>query len=239
MNTDNMAISGETIDYGPCAFMDTYDPGTVFSSIDTRGRYAYGNQPKIGEWNLYRFAETLLPLLHEKEEEAVGIAQNAVTEYTKLYTENWITGMRTKLGLITKEVQDKSLIEELLDLMKKYEADYTNTFVALTFHNCAGTPLFDSTEFSDWYKQWQTRLNSQNEPEAAVRKLMMDSNPAVIPRNHRVEEALKAAVDDGDYSVMNRFLKVLATPYANTIIQAEYAKLPEKPSCPYKTFCGT
>ncbi|QHQ63173.1 YdiU family protein [Anaerocolumna sedimenticola] len=239
MNTDNMAISGETIDYGPCAFMDTYDPATVFSSIDTRGRYAYGNQPKIGEWNLCRFAETILPLLHEKEEEAVNMAQNAITEYMKLYTDNWFAGMRAKVGLITEEEQDKDLIQELLNLMKKYEADYSNTFLALTFGNYFGSPLFDSSEFSDWIKQWKVRLNRQNESEEAVRKLMSNSNPALIPRNHRVEEALKAAVDDGDFSVMERLLQVLSHPYAHTTKQAEYAKLPEKSACPYRTFCGT
>ena len=133
MNTDNMTISGETIDYGPCAFMDTYDPETVFSSIDTQGRYAYGNQPNIAGWNLARFAETLLPLLHENQEEAVKLAQDAISDFPKLYHSNWLAGMRAKLGIYNEEVEDESLIEELLSMMQKYGADYTNTFRALTF----------------------------------------------------------------------------------------------------------
>ena len=133
MNTDNMTISGETIDYGPCAFMDTYDPATVFSSIDTQGRYAYGNQPYIAGWNLARFAETLLPLLHEDQEQAVKLAQDAISDFTELYQSNWLAGMRAKLGIFNEETEDESLIEDLLSMMQKNRADYTNTFRALTF----------------------------------------------------------------------------------------------------------
>ena len=142
MNTDNVTISGETIDYGPCAFMDTYDPATVFSSIDRQGRYAYGNQPYMAGWNLARFAETLLPLLHSDEEQAVKMAQEAITEYNELYKKNWLSGMRQKLGIFNEETEDQSLIEDLLDLMKKYHADYTNTFVALTFDQLEDSELF-------------------------------------------------------------------------------------------------
>ncbi|MEX2414808.1 MAG: YdiU family protein, partial [Paenibacillaceae bacterium] len=131
MNTDNMALSGETIDYGPCAFMDAYDPGTVFSSIDIHGRYAYGNQPNIAAWNLARFAEALLPLLHDNEEQAVKLAEDAISDFTELYHRNWLAGMRSKLGIFNEELQDESLIEDLLSMMQKYRADYTNTFRAL------------------------------------------------------------------------------------------------------------
>ena len=138
MNTDNMTISGETIDYGPCAFMDTYDPATVFSSIDIQGRYAYGNQPNIAGWNLARFAETLLPLLHDNQEQAVKLAQDAISDFTELYHNNWLAGMRAKLGIFNEETQDESLIEDLLSMMQKYRADYTNTFRALTFDKTGG-----------------------------------------------------------------------------------------------------
>ena len=145
MNTDNMTISGETIDYGPCAFMDTYDPATVFSSIDTQGRYAYGNQPYIAGWNLARFAETLLPLLHENQEQAVKLAQDAISDFTDLYHSNWLAGMRAKLGIFNEELEDESLIEDLLSMMQKHRADYTNTFRALTFDKMEDTVLFGTT----------------------------------------------------------------------------------------------
>ena len=148
MNTDNMTISGETIDYGPCAFMDTYDPATVFSSIDIQGRYAYGNQPNIVGWNLARFAETLIPLLHEDYAEGAKLAQDAISDFPEQYHSNWLTGMRAKLGLFNEEKQDESLIEDLLRMMEKYHADYTNTFRALTFNKLEDTALFGTPEFA-------------------------------------------------------------------------------------------
>ena len=185
MNTDNMAISGETIDYGPCAFMDTYHPDTVFSSIDTHGRYAYSNQPKMAQWNLARFAETLLPLLHENKKQAVQLAQDEVSKFQSLYKNNWLTGMKVKLG-------DKNP-EEFLQQMQQSGADYTNSFRDIN-----------------------------------------PNNPAIIPRNHKVEEALSAA-EAGDLSVMHKLLNALQNPYVNV---EEYAKPPAQ-SCEYKTFCGT
>ncbi|MBB2483353.1 YdiU family protein [Bacillus sp. APMAM] len=238
MNTDNMTISGETIDYGPCAFMDTYDPATVFSSIDIQGRYAYGNQPYMAAWNLARFAETLIPLLHDDEKEALKVAQDAISDFSKLYQSYWLTGMRAKLGLFNQERDDESLIGDLLTLMEKHKADYTNTFLALTFDRKEDTDLFGNKEFEQWFARWQSRLKRQEETKASSLELMRNSNPAVIPRNHRVEEALEAA-EHGDYSVMKKLLDVLANPYAHTAEQVEYAKLPEPSSCPYKTFCGT
>ncbi|MFJ7665720.1 YdiU family protein [Lysinibacillus sp. NPDC097195] len=239
MNTDNMTISGETIDYGPCAFMDTYNPATVFSSIDRQGRYAYGNQPPIGAWNIARFAESLLPLIHDNEEEAVTLAQEVIQQYPQLYNTNWLKGMRAKLGIYNEEQQDGKLVDELLTLMEKYEADYTNTFRALTLNKCQGTTLFECAEFKKWYEQWQARRQRQEESEAASQQLMRDNNPAIIPRNHRVEEALEAAVTQGDYQVMNKLLQALSQPYAYTAEQEEYTKLPALTDCPYQTFCGT
>lgn len=239
MNTDNMALSGETIDYGPCAFMDAYDPATVFSSIDLHGRYAYGNQPHIAGWNLARFAETLLPLLHADQEQAVKLAQDALSDFTELYHLNWLAGMRAKLGIFNEEIQDESLIEGLLSMMQKYRADYTNTFRALTSDNPEDTVLFGITEFTQWHELWQARLGRQQEPKASSHLLMRNSNPALIPRNHRVEAVLEAAVKEGDYSVMERLLDVLSSPYAYSPEQADYSTLPAPPTHPYRTFCGT
>lgn len=239
MNTDNMTISGETIDYGPCAFMDTYDPATVFSSIDRQGRYAYGNQPNIGGWNLTRLAESLIPLIHENQEAAIHLAQETLKQYPQLYDANWLTGMRTKLGIFNEEDQDGALIEELLKLMHQHQADYTNTFIALTFDKFDDSPLFNTNEFKEWHKNWLARLERQQETKDMSQQLMRDHNPAVIPRNHRVEEALEAAVEQGDYSVMERLMDALAQPFAHTVEQQEYATLPTPSNQPYRTFCGT
>ena len=238
MNTDNMTLSGETIDYGPCAFMDTYDPETVFSSIDRYGRYAYGNQPAIGAWNLARFAETLVPLLADDQEQAVDLARDAIAEYENIYHCNWLGGMRAKLGLSNEEAEDESLIENLLDIMEKYEADFTNTFIALTFDQLSDMKLFESEAFDKWHKRWQARLDKQEGSKEISHQLMRNTNPALIPRNHRVEEALEAAVE-GDYSVMEGFLDVLSNPYTHSEKQAKYATLPPPSHYPYRTFCGT
>ncbi|MDR7073051.1 protein adenylyltransferase SelO [Fictibacillus barbaricus] len=239
MNTDNMTISGETIDYGPCAFMDTYDTATVFSSIDVQGRYAFGNQPSIGGWNLARFAESILPLLHEDQEKAVEIAQEAISDFGKLFYINWFSGMRAKLGFFNGEDEDESLIEDLLQLMNKHRADYTNTFRALTFDKTEELKLFSVPEFMKWHEKWQTRLSRQAESKADSKELMKKNNPAVIPRNHRVEDALKAAVENDDYSVMEKLLNVLSDPYAHTPEQDKYTDLPPESDRPYRTFCGT
>jgi serine/tyrosine/threonine adenylyltransferase len=238
MNTDNMTISGETIDYGPCAFMDTFDPATVFSSIDREGRYAYGNQPNIGVWNLARLAEALLPLLHDNQEEAVTLAQDKLSDFAHLFESNWLEGMRAKLGLFNEEEQDKSLIKDLLDLMQKHRADYTNTFRALTIGKPEDTTLHGTTEFTQWHKRWVERLGRQGESMDASKMLMKNSNPSVIPRNHRVEEALEAA-NKGDYSVMERLLEALSNPYAHSPEQKDYTTLPAPSPRPYRTFCGT
>jgi len=239
MNTDNMTISGETIDYGPCAFMDAYDPATAFSSIDVQGRYAYGNQPYIAVWNLSRFAETLLPLLHDDPAQAVKMAEDALADFSELFYRDWLAGMRAKLGLFHEEPEDETLVDSLITMMQKQRADYTNTFRALTFGKLEETPLSGAEEFAEWRQQWQARLGRQPETKDASQQLMRASNPAVIPRNHRVEEALEAAVEREDYSVMQRLLTVLAKPYEHAPAQEEYAALPAPSGRPYQTYCGT
>ncbi|RNA66777.1 protein adenylyltransferase SelO [Alteribacter keqinensis] len=236
MNTDNMTISGETIDYGPCAFMDTYDPKTVFSSIDVQGRYAYGNQPYITGWNLSRFSEALLPLLHNDEEEAVKLAQAVMADFSERYKRIWLDGMRKKLGLLNEEKEDESLVEQLLSIMQKNKADYTNTFRALSFDQPVDE-LSCSGEFNEWYRQWQARLNRQEGSKESSRELMQQTNPAIIPRNHKVEEALEAA-GEGNFSVMLRLLDVLSNPYTKNP-DKEFTNPPEPSSRPYRTFCGT
>ncbi|HEX3076668.1 MAG TPA: YdiU family protein [Lachnospiraceae bacterium] len=240
MNTDNMTISGETIDYGPCAFMDTYDPATVFSSIDQNGRYAYGNQPPIAVWDLSRFAETLLPLLHDDKDQAITIAEGALSNFQPLYYRAWLNGMRKKLGFFGEEEIDESIVENLLGMMKKYHADYTNTFLDLTFdRGREDSDLFQSTEFVQWNDLWQARLGRQQQSKEAVRQLMQASNPAIIPRNHRVEEALEAATIHGDYSVMEKLVQALSHPFAHSMEQMEFTSLPTGCNQPYRTFCGT
>lgn len=238
LNTDNMSICGETIDYGPCAFMDTYDPKTVFSSIDTEGRYSYQNQVAMVSWNLCRFAETLLPLISDDEDKAINIAQDCLAKFTDLAISNLISGMCSKIGIFEPDSNDESLLNGLLDMMKKYKEDYTNTFLALTFKDFPKSRMFVTDEFSVWYKKYQDRIKSQGKSKEEIFNLMKNSNPAVIPRNHRVEEAL-AAAENGDFSVMNNLLKALANPFEHSDFQKEYSKPAPKSQCDYKTYCGT
>ena len=238
LNTDNMSICGETIDYGPCAFMDTYDPKTVFSSIDTEGRYSYQNQVAMVSWNLCRFAETLLPLISDDEDKAINIAQDCLAKFTDLAISNLISGMCSKIGIFEPDSNDESLLNGLLDMMKKYKEDYTNTFLALTFKDFPKSRMFVTDEFSVWYKRYQDRIKSQGKSKEEIFNLMKNSNPAVIPRNHRVEEALTAS-ENGDFSVMNNLLKALANPFEHSDFQKEYSKPAPKSQCDYKTYCGT
>ncbi|MCD1260154.1 YdiU family protein [Paenibacillus athensensis] len=238
MNTDNMALSGETIDYGPCAFMDAYDPETVFSSIDRQGRYAYGNQPYIAAWNVARLAEALLPLLDEDREAALQLAQEKIERFGAIYQGYWLSGMRAKLGLHGAEDEDEALVGELLELMRQYRADYTNTFRALTLDRLTGELLFETPAFVQWRERWTSRLEREQTTREAAEALMRSSNPAVIPRNHRVEAALEAAEQD-DYSVMDKLLAALAQPFAYTPEQEAYAELPLSSGRPYRTYCGT
>ncbi|MGG1639229.1 protein adenylyltransferase SelO [Paenibacillus sp. NRS-1760] len=239
MNTDNMSISGETIDYGPCAFMDAYDPETVFSSIDVHGRYAYGNQPRIAAWNLARFAETLLPLLHDNEEQAIKLAEDALSGFAELYHQSWLSGMRAKLGIFNEELEDEALITDLLRMMQEHSADYTNTFRSFTLDKPEDTALFGTEGFAPWYELWQARLGRQPESKAASHQLMGASNPAVIPRNLRVEEALEAAVKQDDNRVMEQLLSVLSSPYDHSRERSDHYTFPGESTRPYQTFCGT
>ncbi|WP_301109910.1 YdiU family protein [Sporosarcina sp.] len=235
MNTDNMTISGETIDYGPCAFMDMYNPATVFSSIDVQGRYSYRNQPGIAEWNLTRFAETLLPLLHDNQEEAVKLAESKLSEFARLYVTEWMAGMRAKLGLFNEEEQDETLVKDLLDIMNEQQADYTNTFRSLTLDQ--SEKMFNAPEFIEWKERWTARLQRQPNDREAVKMRMKQHNPSVIPRNHRVEEALQAA-ETGDMRPFLKLLNVLENPYAYTAEQEEYTE-PLSDGGSFQTYCGT
>ncbi|MCF7785280.1 MAG: YdiU family protein [Prosthecobacter sp.] len=237
MNTDNVALSGETIDYGPCAFMDAFDPATVFSSIDRQGRYAYGNQPQIAQWNLARLAEALLPLLHADEKQAVQIANTAIESFKTTFERHWLSGMQAKLGLFTEEADDRALVESLLVWMQEQKADFTNAFRSLS--NDGKTMLYDDPAFTTWHAQWQARLKRQPQSADEVQQRMRAHSPAVIPRNHKVEEALSAAVERGDLSVMQRLLEVLAKPYDASEVQPDYSAPSGLAPGAYQTFCGT
>ena len=239
MNTDNMALCGETIDYGPCAFMDVYDPSTVFSSIDHNGRYAYGRQQQVAQWNLARFAETLLPLVHEDPQEAVSMANEAITGFPDTFRQYWLAGMRAKLGLLNQEADDGALVAGLLDCMHRHGADFTNTFRDLTSGSLPETSLYLSLDFKQWLERWQARLKRQPDSWEASRRLMNSHNPAVIPRNHRVEEVLAAAVERADFTVMEKLLGILSKPYQAPPEQAGYHLPPALSAQPYRTFCGT
>ncbi len=240
MNTDNMALSGETIDYGPCAFIDAYDPATVFSSIDQHGRYAYGNQPRIAQWNLARLAETLLPVLHPDETPAIALATEAVQRFTARFQHHWIAGMRRKLGLFTEEPEDASLAEALLAWMHRTKADYTNTFAALApgAPSAATDQMTGDAEFLQWHERWQSRLGRQPQTSAESAQLRRAHCPAFIPRNHLVEAAL-AAAEQGDLSVMERLLEVLAAPYDYDRSAPEFRSPAPAGTAGYRTFCGT
>ena len=237
MNTDNMTISGETIDYGPCAFMDTYDPKTVFSSIDHHGRYAYGNQPDITNWNLLRFAETLIPLINKKEDKAVEIIKDTFNKFTKVYKESWLNMMRKKLGLFGEKNKDENLINQLLSWMSQNNADYTNTFCYLMKEEFVKDKSFQNSSFKKWYKEWRNRIKQNKKPDNLSLNLMRFTNPLVIPRNHKVEETLDAA-NKNDLIPLHNLLKVLKKPYERPKIK-EYQITPPTSGKMYKTFCGT
>ncbi len=238
MNTDNVAISGETIDYGPCAFMNAYDPDTVFSSIDQAGRYSYGNQPGIMQWNLARFAETLLTLLDPKPEVAIALAKQVLEEFPAQFGEYWLTGMRRKLGLRMNEEGDGELIGQLLDWMRISHADFTNTFLDLSGAEPPTGNQYEDVEFRSWYLHWHERLAREGPPIATAVTLMRSSNPVVIPRNHRVEEALLAAEEHDDLTVLQRLLAALAKPYEASPEHEPYRD-PPTDDAGYRTFCGT
>lgn len=242
MNTDNMTISGETIDYGPCAFMDTYDPQTVFSSIDAHGRYAFGNQPRIALWNLTRLAEVLLPLLHDVQAKAIAIAEETLGCFSVQYQQHWLAMMRKKLGLFEEEASDEILIDDLLLWMHENHADYTNTFrtLMMSMNELPSDSLFHVKQFQAWYQRWQTRRSRNIESLASSLTLMRANNPIIIPRNNKVEEALKAASVEKNLTPLHDLLNVLSKPYADEHSDLSAYQMPaESGQCAYKTFCGT
>jgi serine/tyrosine/threonine adenylyltransferase len=239
MNTDNMSISGETIDYGPCAFMDTYNPETVFSSIDKNGRYAYINQPIIAEWNLLRLAETLLPLIHEKQEKAIEMATETMNTFIVVYKKHWLEMMRKKLGLFRKENEDETLITDLLSWMQKNKADYINTFCSLPKKDIKKDKLFQDSVFQNWYQRWQKRLTLNKKSIELSFELMRHTNPVIIPRNHKVEEALNAAGVNGDFKLLYDLIEVLKKPYEDRPEIKIYQDPPKPSNYVYQTFCGT
>ncbi|MBA3297871.1 MAG: YdiU family protein [Acidobacteria bacterium] len=236
MNTDNMALSGETIDYGPCATMDAYDPATVFSSIDRAGRYAYGNQPPIAQWNLARLAEAMLPLFDADTDRAIERATASLDRFPELFEEHWLNGMRSKLGLLTQEPEDKVLVDDLLAWMHRTSADFTNTFRVLTRASAAADKA--DPEFEAWHGRLLARRARQPQSRAEVQDLMRRHNPAFIARNHLVEEALQAATTAHDLSVMQQLLDMLAQPYDHDRDLPKFST-PGESGGGYRTFCGT
>mgnify|MGYP003297616784 FL=1 len=236
MNTDNMAISGETIDYGPCAFMDHYDPKTVFSSIDKFGRYAFSNQPPITKWNLARFAECLIPLIDKNEDTAIKLATDLIDNFQNIYEDKWLNMMRDKLGLFGEDKNDKKLINDLFNWMEKNKADYTNTFCHLMGIN--SDEVYKNVEFVNWKNEWKKRSELNNSTKEKQIKLMKKNNPTVIPRNHKVEEAL-AEADKGSLDKMKKLLAILKNPYDNQNNIQEYQTPAPSNNEKYQTFCGT
>ena len=238
MNTDNMALSGETIDYGPCAFMDKYDPKTVFSSIDHFGRYAYYNQPSITKWNLARFAECLIPFLDTNKDEAIKIATNKINEFDKKYEKKWLKMMSDNIGLLDTEKEDEVLILDLLQWMHSNKADYTNTFYNLINEKIFSNQVYDNADFLTWKDRWKMRLSKYKNKMDKVEEKMKFSNPIIIPRNYKVEEALSAA-ESGDMSLVEILLKALEKPYENNSNLKDFQITEKLNKSGYKTYCGT
>ena len=238
MNTDNTSISGESFDYGPCAFLNTYNPDTVYSSIDYNGRYAFGNQPKIIKWNILKFAEALLPIIHYNKDIAIQLAQSVIDNFDKVWEKKYYSMMLKKIGL---DIHDKNLyplIDELLLLMKKLKMDYTNTFYFLSQNNFNNNQISSNNDFIKWKKKWNNSVRKTNSMKEA-RHLMKKYNPVFIARNHLVDEAIKKAVN-GDMTSINKLLEVLSTPYKyqkrlNGFMKPPAANFEE---C-FQTYCGT
>jgi uncharacterized protein YdiU (UPF0061 family) len=246
MNTDNMAVSGETIDFGPCAFMDSYDSAAVFSSIDRQGRYAYGNQPHAGVWNLARFAETLLPIIDDNADRAVQLASDVISTFPLRFAAASLAGLRRKLGLSVQEDGDSGLADDLLDVMQRNQADFTLTFRSLC--DAAETeqgdarmrPLFaNPRDYDEWAARWRMRLSREPLEPRARAAAMRQANPAVIPRNHRIEQVIKAAVESQDFAPFAELSTVLAQPYEPLEGFGSYAEPPQPGERVLQTFCGT
>ncbi len=244
MNTDNTSVAGETIDYGPCAFMDVYHAETVFSSIDEGGRYAYGNQPSIAIWNLVRFAETLLPLLAEDEKAAIADAEAALGGFAPAFQTTYAAGMRAKLGLMEARDDDLVLARDFLAAMAEGQADFTLTFRALC-NAATGDDVTLRAQFSEqaaidaWLMRWRARIADEGGDMKARAAMMRGANPAFIPRNHRIEQVITAAVENGDFTPFETLVTVLAKPYDDQPEFAEYRNAPRPEEVVTRTFCGT
>jgi serine/tyrosine/threonine adenylyltransferase len=247
MNTDNMTVSGETLDYGPCAFMDAYDPATVFSSIDETGRYAYGNQASIAQWNLTQLAECLLPLMEKGGVNALKHVEEILTGFREQFSRHWMAGMRKKLGLDLVSLDDDKLVLDLLTLMEKYRADFTLTFRYLGDKVLNQDSVQDflslftsaSGDLTNWLERWQARLLLENKPASVIAQAMNRVNPLYIPRNYWVEEVIRAGVSERNFQPLKEFLSVLSTPFENQPGKEKYAQVPPPWASPYHTFCGT
>jgi uncharacterized protein YdiU (UPF0061 family) len=247
MNTDNMSIAGETIDYGPCAFMDSYHPDTVYSSIDHGGRYAYGNQPSIAHWNLAGLAQVLLPLISDDEDDAVALATEVIHTFPDRFEKFYRAVFQRKLGLTEAREDDAELAQDLLTRMAENTADFTLTFRRLcdavdqSVHTREPvSSLFeDSAAFDEWAVRWRHRLASEGRSSEECRRDMRSVNPAFIPRNHRVEEVIRAAVDEGDLEPFEQLTAVLVSPYDDQPGQERYAAPPRTDQIVHQTFCGT
>ena len=238
MNTDNMTLSGETIDYGPCAFMNSYNPNTKFSSIDHMGRYSYKNQPIIAQWNIARFAETLLPLISSDLNEAIKKAEDVIKSIPETYKISWLNMMRNKLGLVDSDPKDENIINSLLSWMESENADFTNTFLDLMNEENLNKSIYKSNKFKNWFKIYKKRKFSKNFSKSKSFKLMRENNPVVIPRNNIVEDIL-ASADQGDLTPLKKFLKIIENPYGNNLKISDYYTTNIISDEPYMTFCGT
>ena len=234
MNTDNSTISGETIDYGPCAFMDHYDANTVFSSIDTQGRYSFANQPSIIQWNLVRLAECLLPLIDKDEKRSIEIAQNLINTFSSLFKDKWLQMMKKKLGIKDQSEDDEELVNNLIKWMQQKKPDFTNTFCNLMNYDHADDEEFEDDEFNNWKREWKKRVESKEYLD-----VMISCNPTLIPRNYLVEEALSEAETDGKFDKFNELNAIISSPYQLKKVNIKYLETPSKTNIPYKTFCGT
>ena len=238
MNTDNMTLSGETIDYGPCAFMNSYDPNTKFSSIDHMGRYSFKNQPIIAQWNIARFAETLLPLISSDLNKSINKAEEVIKSISDTYKKSWLNMMRKKLGLVDIDKEDENIVNSLLSWMEINRADFTNTFVDLMNEENLDQSIYKTNEFISWFKIYRKRKFSKNFSKTISSKLMKENNPIIIPRNNVVEDVLEYA-NQGDIKPLNNFLQVLENPYGKNVEISNYYKNGVKSDQSYMTFCGT
>ncbi len=238
MNTDNMTLSGETIDYGPCAFLDNYNSSAVFSSIDHAGRYSFGNQPLMAKWNLARFAETLLPLMQNDLNKNKNKAEKIVQNFSELFNKNWLNMMRNKLGLFKERKEDEKLIFDLLKWMESFSADYTNTFNDLLDNNILNKKQYKDLRFKEWIYRWRSRLKEECIPNNKSLALMKKNNPYVIPRNHNIEMIINEA-NKKNYIPLYELNDVLKNPYKRNKISKKYTLKPNEDEKVLKTFCGT